>query len=149
MKKNEEKMIFISIAVIIAVIALMFFVRSKVEDIEFCRIVLLRLIKGNFSAQNYIDWEGLKTKKLVGFDVGQGYSSLSSKKDRELFRKTFIKGFHFGFNKGKGGMQDFTNWRTVEKGLQQAVIAADYKGKTILFTISRIGEKKLTGIQWQ
>ena len=149
MKRNEEKIILISIAAIIVIMALMFFVRFKVEDIEFCRLVFSRLVKGSFAAQKFIDWENLKTKKLVGFDVGETYSSLPNKKEQEYYRKTFIKGFSLGFSKGKGDIKDFTNWRVVENTPEQAVIAADYKGKTILFTISKIGEKKLIGIQWQ
>lgn len=149
MKKSEQNLVLISIIVIIATACLMFFVRSKVEDIEFCRIVLARLVKGNFAVQNHIDWKGLKTKGLVGFDVGQTYSSFASKQEQELYRKAFIKGFSLGFGKGKGDIKDFTNWRVISKSPEQAIIAVDFKGKTLLFTISRIGERKLSGIQWQ
>jgi hypothetical protein len=146
---NEQNLVLISIIVIIAIASFMFFVRSKVEDIEFCRIVLSRLVKGNFAVQKFIDWEDLKTKGLVGFDVGQTYSALASKQEQELYRKTFIKGFSLGFSKGKGDIINFTNWRVISKSPEQAVIAVDYKGKTILFTISRSRDRKLTGIQWQ
>lgn len=135
-------------AVLIAVIitALVFFLRVKTDDIDLCRAVFSGLVKGRYGVQKYIDWENLKA---VGVNVGATYIKFTTEKERLNYKKAFIKNFSFGFKKVGGKLKAFTNWRIYNRDSEKTIVAADYRGKIILFTISKYGKRKLIAIQWK
>jgi hypothetical protein len=148
---NDRK-IAILIVVIIA-LASGLFLRIKNRDIDFSRRVFYYLTTGRNAAQAMIDWQNLKA---VGVDVGATYSDLPNDNERTNYRKAFINRFALGFQNTGGNFKSFINWRAYPKPYGQdcancAVVAADYQGKdkTILFTLSKDGRKKLKAIQWK
>lgn len=149
MKKTEIPIMRYVILGIIAIVLFFAFgwVKTR-DDIEFCHQIFSGLIKGSFSVQKLIDWENLKA---VGVDVGATYLSLPDEKQKSAYQESFIKGFSLAFRQAGGKLKSFTNWRISDKDIEQTQVAVDYKekGKTLLFTISKPGKRKLVGIQWK
>jgi len=145
MKKDTP---ILEYAVLIAVVmgALVFFIRMKTADIDFCHKVFNGLVKGSYGVQKFIDWEKLKAMKV---DVGATYIQFTTEEQRSDYKKAFIKYLSLGFRQAGGKFNLFTNWRIRDKYSNKTVVAADYRGKIILFTISKYGKRKLIAIQWK
>ena len=119
------------------------------DDVAWCRRVFSALAQGQQYIQQDIDWDLFRA---LDSDVGALYRQLSTDDEKANYRRMFINRFGEGFRQSKARLGDFTNWRL--QGRQdegQLVVAADHvsKSKTVLFTISTIGHRRLQGIQWQ
>lgn len=135
---------FITVAVI-GVISILYFLEINKSEVDTCRDILGGLTRGSYSVQSSIAWDKLKA---VGADVGAVYSRLPNKKEKSGYRKAFIKSFAQGFKRSGGQLRGFTNWRIDKKDSQKTVVAADYRGKILLFTLYKYG-KKVADIQWK
>lgn len=130
----------------LAVLLLVFFDGSK-SDLAICRQAFYGLTKGAyFSYDRHIAWERLQA---VGTDVGAVYSLMPNDKERLNYRQAFFKSFAEGFRITGGRFEAFSNWRILEKDSQKTVVAADYRGKILLFTISKKYGRKISQIQWK
>jgi hypothetical protein len=105
-------------------------------------------VSGRQSVQSRIDWERLKALEV---DVGATYAALPDEKEREAYRQAFIERFSRGFGSTGAGLKDFAGWRVQERAEDRTVVAADYpkKRKVLLFELSALGGRKVTGIRWQ
>lgn len=149
MKKTKEKSDLIYIIIPIAIIAaVMFLLKEKDPDINFCRKVFNGLVNNSYPQERFIDWRNLKAMDI---DVGAKYSALPDEKERTDYKKSFFAGFSFGFKQGGGGSRAFTNWRIYKKDIDKVVVAADYPryNKTILFGISKSAKPLLISMQWE
>jgi len=144
--KKDIPILEYAVLIVIVMGALAFFIRMKSADIDFCRRVFSDLVKGSYAVQKFIDWENLKA---MGIDVGATYRGFPDEKKRADYKNSFIKNLSFGFKRAGGTLNSFTNWRIRDKYSDKTVVAADYRGKIILFTISKYGKRKLIAIQWK
>lgn len=161
--KKDIPILEYTLLIAIVMGALVFFIRLKTEDTDFCRKVFNGLVKGSYGVQKFIDWEKLKAMKV---DVGATYIQFTIEKQRSDYKKAFIKYLSLGFRQAGGKLNLFTNWRiypvrkespdrielsngVYDKYSDKTVVAADYRGKIILFTISKYGKRKLIAIQWK
>ncbi len=139
------KKIYIVVAVF--VVALIIFGVTKnvfVSDVDFCRMVLAKLASGDQSVQDSIVWDKLQ---LLEQDVGATYSKFVTDKDKQSYRQVFIISFSNAFSNSKGYLEDYKNWRMHEEAKGKKVVAADYKGATILFTLQdTAGMRRLVSV---
>ena len=133
------------IILFLVVIGILFLFKVKHNELDVARAALAGLIQANSSVASLLNWEKLKA---VGVDVGAEYSAFKIDKDKVNYKKYFIRGFSAGFKEVKGEYKEFTNWRFYEKTAQKTVVAADYRGKILLFSLPK-NEKKITDIQWK
>ena len=147
-----DKIAWMAIIVVALVVGLFFYINIQNQDINFSQRVFAGLVKGRHLVQKLIDWGNLKA---VGVNVGQTYSNLPNDKERADYRQAFINSFSSGFRQAGGNFKSFVNWRLYNnpdcaRDTNNIIVAADYKGKdkTILFTLSQDGRKRLTAIQW-
>ncbi len=144
---KKENLQLLGFALILGIIIfLIFSFGIRKNDVDFCRGLFKSLIQGSQSAQKLIDWESLKA---MGVDVGATYAKLPNAKEKTNYRKSFIKSLSQGFYNSGGQFRAFTNWRIYKHAGPGAIVAADYKQKTILFTLSEGEKRKLTAIQWE
>ena len=149
---NRYYLRWLEYVIVIAVILAAFFLFSgkKRQDLEFCRDVLFgRLVAGSLSVEKLIDWDNFQG---LGKDMGQDYKKMPNDKERQLYRKSFVKAFSAGFREKGGSYRAFTNWRIYSQGEGKVVIAADYPShkKTLLFQIIKKGnERKLAALEWK
>lgn len=128
-------------------VGLAFIIGHKKNDIDFCRDVFAGLIKGDYSVQQYIDWNNFKG---LDTDVGTTYFQLPNEKERTAYRKAFIKGVSMGFQNGRVGLDKFTHWRVYNKAKDKVIIATDFSKKVLLFEISKgAAGRTLTSLQWR
>jgi hypothetical protein len=148
-RKAKEIPGLVYIILPLAIIAgVMFLLKEKDPDINFCRKVFNGLVSNSYPAERFIDWKNLK---VIDVDVGANYSGLPNEKQRTEYRKSFFAGFSLGFKQLKGSREAFTNWRIHKKDSDKVVVAADYPlyNKTILFGISKSPKPLLISIQWE
>lgn len=144
--KRENIEIFAFVTIVILVIAVIFSFAIRKDDVTHCRGIFKGLVAGSQSVQKYIDWKKLKA---LDISVGSTYNGLSNDKQRMFYRKEFVRGFSVGFKSTGSRFKDFTNWRLFERGGLNAVIAADFKSRILLLTISTGSKtRKLTAIAW-
>mgnify|MGYP001580186415 FL=1 len=143
--RNQETSPLKGVILFLAVIAILFLFKAKHNELDTARAALTGLIQSNSSVQGLLNWEKLKA---VGVDVGAVYRGFKTDKDRDNYKKYFIRGFSAGFKEVKGNYQEFGSWRVYEKTVQKTVVAADYRGKILLFTLPK-NEKKIIEIQWK
>ena len=144
---TDKKNILIVVVIIVLIGGV--FLRIKNSDINFSRRVFSDLIKGRYSAEKMIDWPNLKA---VGIDVGKTYSGFPDDKEKADYRKAFIDKFSLGFRQTGARFKSFINWRIYDNTKEALIVSADHKdkdNKTILFTVSKYGRKKLKAIQWK
>ena len=117
------------------------------DDVSFCRQVFRGLVSGSGSVQSRIDWEHLKA---LDVDIGAAYTKYADEKGKASYRKSFIRGFSYGFAQSHAKPESFVRWRVQERTEGHVVVATDYegKGKTLLLTIPASGKKKIQAIQW-
>jgi hypothetical protein len=148
MAKKENQILEFSVLAAVIFAFVLFIFQIRTGDINLCRAIFSDLTNGRYGVQKYVDWENLKGLTI---DAGATYSSFSTEKEKAGYKKAFIQGFSWGFKKIGGKSQLFVNWRVYNKGDNQVIIAADYRGtnKTLLLTLSGAGRKKLTSLQWK
>ncbi len=149
MNKVKERSDLLYIILPVAIIAaVMFLLKEKDPDINFCRKVFNGLVSNSSPAERFIDWKNLKAMDV---DVGVRYSGLPDEKQRSDYKKSLFAGFSFGFKQGGGSPRAFTNWRIYAKDIDKVVVAADYPryNKTILFGISKSAKPLLISMQWE
>ena len=138
------------IAVIaLVILGIIFLFPRGNPEVNLCRSVFSGLVRGDYAAQKFIDWNNLKA---VGVDVGAAYSQLPGEREKLNYRQAFIKSLSMGFNQTGAKLSAFTNWRVYDSSGGRTIIAADVpKGTRILFTFLRSpdGKKRLTDIQWK
>jgi len=128
-------------------ISFVFITGHKKNDIDFCRDVFAGLIKGDYSVQQYIDWNNFKG---LDTDIGATYSQLPNDKEKEAYRRAFIKGVSVGFQRGGVGLDKFTHWRVYNKAKDKVIIATDFSKKVLLFEVPKgVGGRRLTSVQWK
>lgn len=142
MKKEEQTYLVIGVVLLLLVV---FLFQLNPNEISRCRTMFSALVRGSYSAQKQIDWEKLKA---LDVDVGATYSQFPDGQQRLNYQKTFVKSFALGFKQMGGELAGFRNWRVYTKDAEKTVIAADYRGQTLLLTFSKVG-KKLTALQWK
>lgn len=146
--KNNPAILEYAFLIVIIIVALVFFLQMKNQDIRLCQHIFQGLIKAGYSVQKFIDWENFKA---LDVDVGVTYSKLANEEERSSYKKAFIKNFSQGFKQVKGESGAFTHWRIDTKDAEKVVVACDYsvRHKTLLFGLSKIGKTKLTSLQWR
>jgi hypothetical protein len=144
--KKDIPILEYTLLIAIVMGALVFFIHMKNENTDFCRKVFNGLVKGSYAVQKFIDWEKLKAMNV---DVGATYIKFTTEKQRSDYKQAFIKYLSLGFKQTGSKLDLFTNWRAYDRYTDKTVVAADYRGKIILFTISRDGKRKLIAIQWK
>jgi hypothetical protein len=146
--RNNQPILEYIILLVVIMVALAFFLQVKNQEINFCRAVFTHLVKGSAPAEKFIDWENFKA---VGMDVGATYNGLPNEKEKSAYRQAFIKSFSVGFSRVKAELKSFTHWRLYAQQGAEVVVACDYSGynKTLLFTVSKLGKKKLVSLQWK
>jgi hypothetical protein len=146
-KKNPPVLEYTILAAII-IAAILFIFQMARGDIDVARAVFKDLVNGRYGVQRYIDWEHLQ-----GLDINAGatYSSFATGKEKNGYKKAFIRHFSSGFKGAGGNYKLFVNWRIDNKTANQAVVAADYSGhnRTLLLTLSGTWRKKLSSLQWK
>ena len=117
-------------------------------EVSFCRNIFKGLTEGRQSIQKSIDWENLKA---LGLDIGATYNQLPDAKEKQDYRREFIKNLSASFRGAGARFAAFSNWRKYKHSGIDTIIAADYqaKARTILFVFSGYGNKKLTAILWE
>lgn len=133
-----------AVAVGLAVLAVAFLASLFRQDVRFCRTVFVKLVKGDQSVGNAIDWDHLKA---LDVDVSATYAQLPNFEAKAAYRQAFIKNFAEGFHKSSGKLEEFTSWHTERDGS----IAVEYpaKKRTLVFRLSPEGKRRLTGIAWK
>lgn len=148
MAKNRERVLDLRwvIGIGAVVLILVLFGGAK-SDLAICRQAFYGLTKGAyFSYDRHIAWERLQA---VGTDVGAVYSLMPNDKERLNYRQAFFKSFAEGFRLTGGKFESFSHWRVLSKDSQKTVVAADYRGKILLFTMSKKYGRKISQIQWK
>lgn len=147
---KSTSMVAYAAAIALGVAGLALAVRSFGHDeAAWCRRVFSALAQGKPYIQEDIDWEVFTA---LDSDVGATYRQLPNDDEKASFRQMFINRFGEGFRQSKARLSDFTNWRLQERQDEgRLVVASDHasKNKTVLFTISQVGQKRLERIQWQ
>lgn len=122
--------------------------RSRQRDAEFGRRAFIKLSDGNQRVQPDIAWE-----KLVALnaDVGETYRHLPDAKERALFRQAFVREFAKGFLQEGGQLHMLRNWRTIERGKEMVLVAADLmdSGQRLALGVSRRGKRRIELIRWE
>ena len=144
-KKLKEASFLKGIILFSIVIGLIFLFKIRHNQLDTARAALSGLIQSNQSIAGLLKWEKLKA---VGADIGTTYLSYKTDKERNDYKKYFIRGFSAGFKEVKGNYKEFANWRIYEETLQKTVVAVDYRDKILLCTLHK-NEKKITDIQWK
>ncbi len=146
MKNNpKETSPLKGIIIFLMVIGALFLFKTRYSELDVARAALGGLIQSNQSVAGLLKWDKLKA---VGADIGATYLAYKTDKERNDYKKYFIRGFSAGFKEVKGNYNEFTNWRLYEKTAQKTVVAVDYRDKILLFTLPK-NEKKITDIQWK
>lgn len=143
--KNQEASPLKGVILFLVVIAILFLFKTRHNELDTARAALAGLIQANQSVAGLLNWEKLKA---IGVNVGAEYSAFKGDKDKVNYKKYFIRGFSAGFKEVKGNYKEFSNWRIYEKTAQKTVVAADYRGKILLFSLPK-NEKKIIDIQWK
>ena len=148
MTKKENLVLEYTIFAGIVIAFLFIIFQVKTGDIDLCRAIFKDLVNGRYGVQKYIDWGSFQG---LNINVGTTYTKFSTEKEKTGYKKAFIQSFSRGFKGAGGKFQSFINWRIYNKDYHQVVVAADYRGhnKTLLLTLSSIGKKKLTSLQWK
>lgn len=133
------------VIIFLIVIGIIFLFKTRYNEVDAARSALYGLIQSNQSIAGLLRWDKLKA---VGMDVGATYLSYKTDKERNDYKKYFIRGFSAGFKEVKGNYKQFANWRIHEKTAQKTVVAVDYRDKILLFTLPK-NEKKIIDIQWK
>lgn len=133
------------IIIFLIIIGIVFLFKARYNELDVARAALGGLVQSNQSVAGLLKWEKLKA---VGADIGATYLSYKTDKEKNDYKKYFIRGFAAGFKEVKGNYKQFTNWRIHEKSAQKTVVAVDYRDKILLFTLPK-NEKKITDIQWK
>lgn len=146
--RNNKNLTEYSMLFLIVVISLAVFMNIKNREINFCKSVFSGLMQGRESIQKFIDWKNLKA---MGVDAGRTYVDLADDRERENYRKAFIKNTASGFKQTKGRLNLFTNWRIYDRDIDTVVIAADSKinKRVLLFIISKYPKARMAEIEWQ
>ncbi|MFA5350136.1 MAG: hypothetical protein WC357_02245 [Candidatus Omnitrophota bacterium] len=146
-RKNTPILEYTILAGII-IVFLIFVFQLRTGDINLSRAIFKDLTGGRYGVQKYIDWEHFQGLEV---NVGATYAKFSTEKEKTGYKKAFIQSFSRGFKGAGGKFQSFINWRIASKENNQVIVAADYHGrsKTLLFTLSSAGKKKLTSLQWK
>lgn len=146
--KQYVKAIEYIVVVTVVIMGITFLLDMKNQEVNFAKKVFSGLIKGRFYVGQYIDWDNLQ---MLDVNAGETYRGLANNEEKINYRKTFISNFSRGFRENGGKYRAFTNWRIYAINNDTVTIAAYYPlhRKTILFTFSKSGGKKLTSIQWQ
>jgi len=144
---NKQMLRIIIILFTLTCLILFLFVSPK-SDLELCREIFKGFVEGNQTFENYVDWENLKA---VGIDAGEIYRKFPSAKERKDYRKEFYKNFSSSVKRIGGRFEYMANWRVYSKSPTETIIATDYTAgsKTLLFTLSGAGKKKLTSFKWE
>lgn len=146
MKKEHWQFLSLGLGGLIIAVVLFLNFGVRKNDVDFCRGIFEGLAEGRQSVQKLIDW---KNMKALNVNIGETYNKYSDKKEKADYRENFIKSFSNGFKKAGGKFEAFSGWRLHQKDEFSAVVAADYKKKTLLLTISGYARRKLTDIQWE
>ena len=133
------------IIIFLIITGIVFLLKARHNELDTARAVLGGLIQSNQSITGLLKWDKLKA---VGADIGSTYLAYKTDKERNDYKKYFIRGFSAGFKEVKGNYKEFTNWRFYEKTAQKTVVAVDYRDKILLFTLPK-NEKKIIDIQWK
>jgi len=146
--KKDTPILEYTILAGIIIVFLLFIFQLKTGDVNLCRAIFSDLVNGRYGVQKYIDWENLNALQV---DVGREYQQSTGEKQRVGYKKAFIQSFSRGFQGVGGKFRAFVNWRIYNKVDNQTIVAADYQGhnKTLLFTLSSSGKKRLTSLQWK
>ncbi|MBP7835969.1 MAG: hypothetical protein KA022_00655 [Candidatus Omnitrophica bacterium] len=146
-KKNPPVLEYTILAAIIIAASLFIFQVAR-GDIDTARAIFKDLTNGRYSVQRHIGWEQLKG---LDINVGATYSSFATGKEKNGYKKAFIRHFSSGFKSFGGDYKSFVNWRIDSKAANQVVVAADYSGhnRTLLLTLSGTWRKKLSSLQWK
>ena len=133
------------IVIFLIIIGIIFLFKARHNEIDIARAALTGLIQSNQSVAGLLKWDKLKA---VGADISTTYLAYKTDKERNDYKKYFIRGFSAGFKEVNGNYKQFINWRFHEKSAQKTVVAVDYRDKILLFTLPK-NEKKITDIQWK
>lgn len=146
MKDNSQALKIVLVIAVSAALLWVFLARDN-SDIGICRFAFGGLVKGNISAQGSIDWDRLKA---LDADVGAYFSKLPNEKEKASYKAAFIKSFANGFKNSGGNLGEFADWRVEsEAGAKITVVATDYRGKTLLFSLLKQGGRRIIAIQWK
>lgn len=144
MKKENTLILEYTLLFVVVLAAFMFFLHMRNQEVNLCRYVFSGLVKGSYGVQRFIDWENLQA---LDVDVAATYNNLANDKEKVNYKKSFIKNFSVGFKQGGGRLKSFTHWRIYDRDREKTVVAADYRNKIILFTLSKYG-RRLIALQW-
>lgn len=148
--ENERKwfLSYYPLAIAGVILALIFFMRLRTSDVDFCRQVLKSLIAGKVQIENAIDWPSFKALEN---DVGAVYVRLPSENEKRYLRQAFILNFSLSFKNLGGQFRAFRDWRLYRLDKEKTVVSCRALGnRTLLFTISqKYGKRKLTAMEWK
>ena len=121
---------------------------AKPSEIDFCRQTFSFLIKGNWLVEQRIDWSNFQA---MGTEVGKEYLSATNDKDRKAYKLAFLKGVSMSFQRLRGHLADFVNWRVLVRGPEKLIVCADQGKlkKTIYLTFSGTKQLKLVAMGWE
>lgn len=149
MTRDNIKFFGLIFAIIIfGLFFIIFFSGGEKSAPALSRQIFIGMVQGKQAVEKHIDWYELKA---LGIDVATIYSKLANEKERDDYRKEFFKNLSLGFKMSGGNPQAFINWRVYKVEGEKTIVAADYsgKGRTVLFTLSRGRQKKLTAVEWE
>lgn len=149
MKKQDLQFFgLIFFIIFLGITFIIFFAGRQISAPALCRQIFLGMVEGKQPVGKFIDWNKLNA---FGIDVSAIYPRLPDEKEKEDYRKEFFKNLSLGFKQSGGNPRAFVNWRVYKVEGEKTVVAADYsaKGKTVLFTLSGDGQKKLILIEWE
>lgn len=144
MKKENTLILEYTLLFGVVIAAFMLFLHMHNQEVNLCRFVFSGLVKGSYGVQRFIDWENLQ---VLDVDVGATYTKLPTEKEKLNYKKSFIKNFSVGFKQGGGRLKSLTHWRIYDRDREKTVVAADYRDKIVLFTVSKYGRRLIT-LQW-
>jgi hypothetical protein len=112
-------------------------------DVVFAREVLERLLGGDQSVADALDWENLK---VLGADAGSAYRELPNDENREDVREGFIEDFSQSFKASGASVGELKNWREQGREGDTTVVAVDTAtGQTMrVFVVRRDGRQQVS-----
>lgn len=147
-EEKNQPILEYAILFLAIVASLVIFMHLKNQEANLCRSIFSGLASARYRVEKYIDWEGLKA---LGADVGASYKNLPNEEARTNYKKAFIRSFSNGFKRSGSRLGFFAHGRVYSKDNEKTVIAYDYLryNKTLLFTLSKSGKRKLISIDWE
>jgi hypothetical protein len=117
------------------------------DDLNFARTAFLALVRGDNSAEDFIDWE---TFRVSDQNVGVMYLALPNDTERAGFRHGYLTQFSASFLRAAGtsSVDNFDNWRIASSDSVRYIVAVDAaSGRTISITVSlRNGQRRIAAL---